>query len=70
MVLVHNAIIRALNAIYLQAPHVKEEDVKDFLGFCYCWYTYIDSEFHINNHTIVHNIEFADPSEIIIAPKK
>ena len=47
MAIVHNIVIRALNSIYLQATHVKPEDVKDFLGFCYCWYLYIDSESNV-----------------------
>jgi hypothetical protein len=42
MALVHNVIIRALNSIYLQAPHVRPEDVKDFLAYCFCWYQNID----------------------------
>jgi len=42
MAVVHNMIIRALNSIYLQAPHVQQKDVKDFLAYCYCWYECID----------------------------
>jgi hypothetical protein len=42
MAIVHNVIIRALNSIYLQAPHVQQKDVKDFLAYCYCWYQCID----------------------------
>jgi hypothetical protein len=44
MALVHNSIIRGLNSIYLQAPHVGPKDYKDFIAYCYCWYQYIDSE--------------------------
>lgn len=43
MAISHNVIIRALNSIYLQAPHVQPKDVKDFLAYCYCWYQCIDS---------------------------
>ena len=44
MVLVHNCIIRGLNSIYLQAPHVKPKDYKDFIGYSFCWWRYIDSK--------------------------
>ena len=37
MALTHNIIIRSLNAIYQQAPHVAEADVASFLGFCLTW---------------------------------
>lgn len=33
MALAHNILLRNLNAIYLQAPYVKPEDVADFLGY-------------------------------------
>ncbi|OBT86100.1 hypothetical protein VE02_05403 [Pseudogymnoascus sp. 03VT05] len=41
MAIAHNTIIRALNSIYLQAPHVKPEDYKDFIGYSLCWYQMI-----------------------------
>lgn len=40
MALAHNGIIRGLNSIYLQAPHIPQKDlttVKDFLTYCQCW---------------------------------
>ncbi|KAI5851662.1 hypothetical protein DFP73DRAFT_471372, partial [Morchella snyderi] len=37
MSLVHNVIIRGLNAIYLQAPHVLPADIPDFLGYARAW---------------------------------
>ena len=39
MALVHNVIIRAFNGIYLQATHVRSEDVTDFLHYCSAWHT-------------------------------
>jgi hypothetical protein len=40
---IHNAIIRALNSIYLQGPHVHEpKDVQDFLFFCDAWSIVVD----------------------------
>ncbi|CAM1509534.1 Fc.00g032730.m01.CDS01 [Cosmosporella sp. VM-42] len=38
MALVHNMIIRGLNSIYLQAPHVLPTDVLPFLRYSRCWY--------------------------------
>jgi hemerythrin-like domain-containing protein len=40
MALAHNGIIRGLNSIYLQAPHIPREDlgaIRDFLTYCQCW---------------------------------
>ena len=51
MAIVHNVIIRALNSIYIQAPHVQPKDVKDFLAYCYCWYQYIDGSSDIIEYT-------------------
>jgi len=40
MALAHNGILRGLNSIYLQAPHIPREDldaIRDFLTYCQCW---------------------------------
>jgi len=40
MALAHNGIIRGLNSIYLQAPHIPDSDlptIRDFLTYCQCW---------------------------------
>ena len=40
MALAHNGILRGLNSIYLQAPHIPRKDVdaiQDFLTYCQCW---------------------------------
>jgi hemerythrin-like domain-containing protein len=39
MSLAHNGIIRGLNSIYLQAPHIpsNKADTRDFLTYCQCW---------------------------------
>ena len=40
MSLAHNGIIRGLNSIYLQAPHLPPHDTstaRDFLTYCQCW---------------------------------
>ncbi|EXF82776.1 hemerythrin HHE cation binding domain-containing protein [Colletotrichum fioriniae PJ7] len=39
MALVHNMIIRGLNSIYLQAPHVKASESKAFLKYILAWYS-------------------------------
>ncbi|EQB51459.1 hypothetical protein GCG54_00014953 [Colletotrichum gloeosporioides] len=41
MALVHNCILRGLNAIYLQAPHIKPEDVFSFANYMHQWYRMI-----------------------------
>ncbi|KAI0104985.1 hemerythrin HHE cation binding domain-containing protein [Nemania sp. FL0031] len=37
MALAHNLMIRAMNAIYLQAPHISPEQEKPFLNFAELW---------------------------------
>ncbi len=39
MALVHNIVIRGLNSIYLQAPHIRPADEKPFCRYIACWYT-------------------------------
>ncbi|KAI0102840.1 hypothetical protein GGR51DRAFT_526386 [Nemania sp. FL0031] len=41
MAFAHNAMIRGLNAIYLQAPHVTKKDASDFLFFVATWSAWI-----------------------------
>jgi hemerythrin-like domain-containing protein len=38
MATIHNMVLRGLNSIYLQAPHIKPEDEKSFLGYSICFY--------------------------------
>ncbi|KAI1412111.1 hemerythrin HHE cation binding domain-containing protein [Hypoxylon sp. FL1857] len=42
MALVHNLIIRSLNAMYLQAPHISAEQEKPFLQFAELWYRVVE----------------------------
>ena len=37
----HNAMLRGLNAIYLQAPHVQQGDAVDFLFFIASWSAWV-----------------------------
>ncbi|KAG9258142.1 ZIP zinc transporter-domain-containing protein [Emericellopsis atlantica] len=43
MGLLHNAIIRGYNSIYLQAPHVQESDKADFVNYALTWYRFVKS---------------------------
>lgn len=43
MVIVHNIIIRGLNSVYLQAPHVEPKDYGDFIGYALCWHELVQS---------------------------
>lgn len=43
MALVHNSIIRGYNSIYLQAPHVRDEDVSDFVAYAMTWHKFVVS---------------------------
>ncbi|KAK4445921.1 hypothetical protein QBC34DRAFT_412474 [Podospora aff. communis PSN243] len=38
MALVHNALLRGLNSIYLQAPHIVPADEKSFITYIRGWY--------------------------------
>ncbi|XDG05339.1 hypothetical protein ABKA04_004954 [Annulohypoxylon sp. FPYF3050] len=42
MALVHNVMIRCLNTIYLQAPHIHLEQEKPFLQFAEFWYKVVE----------------------------
>ncbi|GAO15714.1 hypothetical protein UVI_02018730 [Ustilaginoidea virens] len=43
MALLHNAIIRGFNSIYLQAPHVQTDDVDDFVAYSLAWHKFVVS---------------------------
>jgi hypothetical protein len=38
---IHNAILRGYNSIYLQAPHVAQEDKAAFVGYALTWYKFV-----------------------------
>jgi hypothetical protein len=50
MNLIHNAIIRSLNAIYLQAPVVSPSDAPSFLRYCKTWSDFLHSH-HLAEET-------------------
>ena len=41
MALLHNAILRGYNTIYLQASHVKPADYADFIGYSLTWFRFV-----------------------------
>lgn len=43
MALLHNAILRGFNSIYLQAPYVKVEDYAAFVGYSLTWFRFVKS---------------------------
>jgi hemerythrin-like domain-containing protein len=43
MGLLHNAIIRGYNSIYLQAPHVQDADKADFVNYALTWHRFVMS---------------------------
>lgn len=45
MALVHNILIRGMNAMYLQCEYITPETASDFMTFCQCW-----SEMLHNHH--------------------
>ena len=65
MALVHNCLIRGLNAIILQAPHIPpstsptycEQDVKDLLYYVLSWTKIIDQHHHTEETVLFPDIE-------------
>lgn len=41
MCVVHNAVLRGLNSIYVQGPNVQPADYLDFIGYSLCWHSVI-----------------------------
>ncbi|KAI9734217.1 MAG: hypothetical protein M1834_002319 [Cirrosporium novae-zelandiae] len=41
MALLHNAILRGYNTIYLQAEHVQPADYADFIGYSLAWFKFV-----------------------------
>lgn len=59
MALVHNMMIRAYNSIYLQATHVRSEDVSDFLHYCSAWHMTIKGHHDAEEEVYFPGIEKA-----------
>ncbi len=43
MALSHNVLIRALNSIILQAPHITPDNAPDFIHYALCWAEVLDA---------------------------
>lgn len=46
MALVHNALIRGFNSIYVQASHIRDEVKPDFVGYSLAWAKFMKSHHH------------------------
>lgn len=49
----HNAMLRGLNSLYLQAPNIKSSDAADFLFFAASW-----SEWVMHHHQVEEMLMF------------
>jgi hypothetical protein len=38
---VHNTIFRGYNSIYQQAPHIRDGEKANFIGYCLTWYKFV-----------------------------
>jgi len=59
MALMHNAIIRGLNSIYKQAPHVAPQDYPNFIGYALCWHEVLTSHHESEESNFFPTIEEA-----------
>ncbi|KAF2965521.1 hypothetical protein GQX73_g8038 [Xylaria multiplex] len=51
---IHNAMLRGLNSIYLQAPHVREsQDIADLLFLTQSWSTWLLDHHHLKENTML-----------------
>lgn len=57
MCLLHNSIIRGFNSIYLQAPHVKEGDRSDFIGYALTWHKFVQSHHDDEEENLFTKVE-------------
>jgi hemerythrin-like domain-containing protein len=57
MALIHNAILRGFNTIYLQAPHVKPADYADFIGYSLTWYNFVKRHHDDEEATLFPKVE-------------
>lgn len=57
MALLHNAIIRGFNSIYIQAPHVERNDISSFIGYSQTWYRFVKSHHDDEEENLFTKIE-------------
>jgi hemerythrin-like domain-containing protein len=57
MALGHNAIIRGLNSIYLQAPNITPKDNTDFINYAKCWHEVLNGHHEMEETHLFPAIE-------------
>lgn len=57
MALLHNAIIRGFNSIYIQAPHIEKDDVSNFVGYAQTWYRFVKSHHDDEEENLFTRVE-------------
>lgn len=57
MALLHNAILRGYNSVYLQAPHVQAADKADFVGYSLAWHKFVVTHHHDEEQTLFPKVE-------------
>ncbi|KAK7750959.1 hypothetical protein SLS62_007092 [Diatrype stigma] len=57
MALLHNAILRGYNSIYLQAPHVQPADKAAFIGYALTWYKFVKTHHDDEEATLFTKVE-------------
>jgi hypothetical protein len=69
MVLIHNAVIRGMNAIYLQCEgvgaHGSEQDIKDFANFCRIWGQLLDEHHDTEERIVFPRIDLVAGSPVM-----
>ncbi|KAJ9150311.1 HemerythrinHHE cation binding domain-containing protein [Pleurostoma richardsiae] len=57
MALLHNAILRGYNTIFLQAPHVPEAENANFIGYSLAWFKFVKSHHDDEEETLFTKVE-------------
>jgi len=64
---VHNIIIRGLNSVYLQAPHVAAHDYKSFIGYSLGWHRVTDHHHYSEEEYFFKGLHEKIGSEVMLA---
>jgi hemerythrin-like domain-containing protein len=57
MALSHNVLIRGLNSIYLQAPHISPSEYAPFISYALCWAELLDAHHRMEETSLFPTIE-------------
>lgn len=60
MCVVHNALLRGLNSIYIQGPNIQPADYTDFIGYSLCWHSVVHE-----HHTSEEDLFFPGIEEAV-----